>query len=236
MIDLAIIAAGEGSRLKTEGIKVSKPMVNIDGIPLIKRIIDIAINNGITSISCIINENSNDLKDFLTKNKFPIPVKVIVKSTKSSLHSFYELSKIISPPFLLTTADSIFDENEFTTFIDLAMNNNEADAIFAVTDFIDDEKPLYVSVDEKLRIINFQDESEKSHFVSGGLYFFKKSIEEVVEEAVNNDVIRLRNFQRFLIKKGYVICAYPFSKIIDVDHVTDIKKAEEFLMNNMEIK
>ncbi len=232
MVDLGIIAAGDGIRLKTEGIKVSKPMVLVNEIPLIKRIIDIATNNGAKSISCIINENSKDLENFLMSDNFTVPINLIVKSTESSLHSLFELNKTITTPFLLTTSDSVFLENEFTLFLDFAMNKSDADGIFAVTDFIDDEKPLYVSIDENLRITNFYDENNGFRFVTGGLYLFKKSIKKEVDEAVNNGVIRLRNFQRFLIKKNYRLYAYPFSKIIDVDHVTDVEKAEEFLMNN----
>ena len=40
---------------------------------------------------------------------------------------------------------------------------------------------------------------------------------------------RMRNFQRQLVSDGLHLCAYPFSKIIDVDHCTDIPKAEELL-------
>ena len=40
---------------------------------------------------------------------------------------------------------------------------------------------------------------------------------------------RMRNFQRQLIVDGLKLKAYKFSKILDVDHADDIKKAEEFL-------
>jgi hypothetical protein len=39
----------------------------------------------------------------------------------------------------------------------------------------------------------------------------------------------MRNFQRELINDGLRLQAYRFSKILDVDHVDDIKKAEDFL-------
>lgn len=232
MIELAIIAAGNGGRLKTEGLKVSKPLISINRIPLIKRIIDTAIKNDINSISCIINENSTDLKEFLMSDNFDFPINVIVKSTESSLHSLYELSKKVSTPFLLTTADSVFLPNEFASFIDFSMNNSNADGIIAVTDFIDDEKPLYVSVNEHMKILNFQDQNLCYKYVTGGLYFFKKCIKNELENAVSSGVIRLRNFQRILIQKGYRLEAFPFSKMIDVDHVADIRIAEEFLNNN----
>ncbi len=230
MLNLAVIAAGEGSRLKSEGIGVSKPLVKVGGVSLLERIINAAIKNGCETVNCIINENSDDLKKFLTENDFGVSVNLIVKTTESSLHSLYELSKITDSPFLLTTADSVFDENEFSEFVNFA-DKSEADAVFAVTGYVDDEKPLYVDVDRNGIVKGFYDDNRGFEFVSGGMYFFKRSIKKEAEEAVASGISRMRNFQRFLIEKGFKIEAFVFSKIIDVDHTADIKTAEEFLNN-----
>lgn len=40
---------------------------------------------------------------------------------------------------------------------------------------------------------------------------------------------RMRNFQRQLVADGLRLKACPFTKILDVDHASDIVKAEEFL-------
>ena len=40
-MDYAIIAAGEGSRLAQEGVKWPKPLVRLNGVALIDRLIDI---------------------------------------------------------------------------------------------------------------------------------------------------------------------------------------------------
>jgi hypothetical protein len=39
----------------------------------------------------------------------------------------------------------------------------------------------------------------------------------------------MRNFQRALIKDGLCLKAWPFSKVLDIDHAEDINKAEAFL-------
>ena len=39
----------------------------------------------------------------------------------------------------------------------------------------------------------------------------------------------MRNFQRALVAAGLNLQAYPFGKIIDVDHQEDIAKAESFI-------
>jgi hypothetical protein len=39
----------------------------------------------------------------------------------------------------------------------------------------------------------------------------------------------MRNFQRALLADGQLLKAWPFSKVLDIDHADDIRKAEEFL-------
>ncbi len=108
-MNFAIIAAGEGSRLQSEGIQVSKPMVKINGVPMIERLLDLAMRNSATSISCIVNEESAELKKYLEKQNLGIPFNLVVKSTPSSLHSLYSLKKFLKDDyFCLTTVDTIF--------------------------------------------------------------------------------------------------------------------------------
>jgi choline kinase len=51
----AIIAAGEGSRLRQEGIAVPKPLIMVNGERLIDRLIRIFTENGATEIVVICN-------------------------------------------------------------------------------------------------------------------------------------------------------------------------------------
>ncbi|MDT3695876.1 MAG: sugar phosphate nucleotidyltransferase [Ignavibacterium sp.] len=228
-LDFGIIAAGEGSRLKAEGIQPSKPMISIYGKPLIQWIIESALSCGINKINCIINENSKDLKLYLNEYDSSHKINLLVKDTISSFHSLKEVSKYLTPPFLIAATDSIFRENEFKSFIEFGMNVSNADVIVASTDFIDDEKPLYIKLDEDGSVVDFYDTAENFEFVTGGLYLFRKEIRKEIKEAIEADTNRLRNFLRFLIKKGFRIQTFRFSKIIDVDHISDIKAAESYL-------
>jgi NDP-sugar pyrophosphorylase family protein len=91
---------------------------------------------------------------------------------------------------------------------------------------------LYADIDENSKITNFNDSNDGYEFITGGLYLFKTDIQKEIDEAVNSGVVRLRNFLRFLIQKDFRLYAFPFSKIIDVDHLRDIKTAEEFLSDH----
>ncbi len=231
-MDYAIIAAGEGSRLRQEGIQTPKPLVLIQGEPLIDRLINIFIRANASSISIIVNEEMTVLQEHLKKMQLPIPLQLIVKSTPSSMHSFYELSKLLkNGRFCLTTVDTIFKETDFSKYI-TAFENEETDGLMAVTDYIDDEKPLYVETDCSLRITGFHDEAPKQpQYISGGIYCLKQSAIPVLQRSMDKGIFRMRNYQRQLIEDGLNIKAFPFSKILDVDHADDIEKANRFVTN-----
>jgi NDP-sugar pyrophosphorylase family protein len=228
--DVGIIAAGEGLRLKQEGIQSSKCLVPVNGTPLIQHLFNSLRDNQAGKITCIINESSDDLKKYLNEY-YPGELNIIVKSTDNSFQSLYEISRFLKPPFLLATCDSIFLKEEFTQFIKYSLNHSGNDAVFAVTGYIDDEKPLYAISDKESRLSGLSDEA-LSQSVTGGLYFFNKDIQKEIHEAFNQGISRLRYFLRFLLEKKYNIHCYRFSRIIDVDHLNDISAAEEFLLNN----
>ena len=102
--------------------------------------------------------------------------------------------------------------------------------MMAVTDYIDDEKPLYISTDEGLNITGFHDEAtSQCRYISGGIYCLTPKAIDTLEKCMANGMSRMRNFQRQLVADGLHLMAYPFSKILDVDHASDIVKAEAFL-------
>lgn len=229
-MNLAILAAGESSRLKAEGLKIPKTMISINGETIVERIIRLAAQNGIHSVYCIINEEESALRDFFISGDFPVPVKLVVRTTESSMHSLFTLAPYISDePFLLTTCDSVFDAKEFSKFVSSLKGSVDSQGILAVTQYIDDEKPLCVEMDSGYRITSFSDSLQGYQWATGGIYYFLPEIFEMIKTAHDLKISRLRNFLRLLLSKGYKLKGYPFSKIIDIDHIKDIKAAEEYL-------
>ncbi len=225
----AILAAGEGSRLAQEGIELPKPLVRVNGEAMIDRLIRIFRKNGAEAIYIITN-NLTPLtqKHLLQLQAMDERIHLVVKTTPSSMHSFYELRKLMgNGKFCLTTVDTIFREDEFEQYIH-AWEQSQEDGLMAVTDYIDDEKPLYIATNNDLSITGFLDD-EPQHFISGGIYGLNESSYSVIDKCIAEGQSRMRNFQRQLIKEGLRLKAYPFSKILDVDHACDIEKAEAFL-------
>lgn len=229
-MNYAIIAAGEGSRLAQEGVAKPKPLVDICGEPMIGRLINLFRRCNAESISIIVNEQMTEVREYLEGLSLDVPFNLVVKSTPSSMHSFFELSsRIPKGRFCLTTVDTIFREEDFRPYIE-AMEASDCDGMMAVTDFIDDEKPLYVETDPDLNITAFRDERyDGARYISGGIYALNDKAIRVLEECIERGVARMRNFQRALVEAGLHLKAYPMGKILDVDHAGDISKAEAFV-------
>lgn len=234
-MNFGIIAAGEGSRLAQEGVELPKPLVNLDGRPMIRRLIDIFLSCGAESISIIVNNEMKEVSQYLEsiKNDLPVPLDLVIKSTPSSMHSFYELGKILRNRgrFVLTTVDTIFHEDDFHRYISAFEKAAlEIDGMMAVTRYIDDEKPLYVETDDSMHITAFRDEPwPEARYVSGGIYGLDTRAIDVLDQCLEQGVHRMRNFQRAMVADGLNLKAYDMGKIIDVDHAGDIEKAKKEL-------
>lgn len=231
-MNYAIIAAGEGSRLVQEGVKLPKPLVSLNGTPMIKRLIDIFMRCNATSLSIIINEEMHQVREYLESLDIQVPFRLVIKSTPSSMHSFYEVSRQFeNSKFCLTTVDTIFHEEEFKKYIEAFENDTTgADGYMAVTSFIDDEKPLYIDTDSNLNITAFKDAAwDDVKFISGGIYGLTPQALRILENCMKNGVSRMRNYQRALVDAGLKLKAFPFEKIVDVDHAGDIETAEAFI-------
>ena len=237
----AIIAAGDGSRLAQEGVTEPKPLVKVRGERLIDRLIRIFMGNNATEIVVICNEQMSDVASHLKMiqdkglNGLPVPLRFVIKSTPSSMHSFYELRHFLrDETFILTTVDTIFDESEFHDYV-LSFQDKIAqgtDALMGVTDYIDDEKPLYVGVDNVMRINGYYDTPQAdSHFISAGIYGLTASLLDILEACIEKGESRMRNFQRALVAADLRIEVYPLTKVFDIDHIDDIRKADEGVKN-----
>lgn len=226
----AIISAGEGSRLAQEGIELPKPLVKINGEAMIDRLIRIFTEQGAEEIDIIVNNLHPQTKSHLDNLKTRVPLKIVQKTTPSSMHSFFELSKFLEGErFCLTTVDTIFREDEFAEYIK-AFKASTDDGLMAVTDYIDDEKPLYISTTEDMTIKGFLDSNtENCKYISGGIYCLGPKAIDTLKGCMEKGMSRMRNFQRQLVFDGLHLKAYRFGKILDVDHAGDILKAEEFL-------
>ena len=198
---------------------------------MIGRLINIMLRCNAQSISIIVNEHMTEVREYLESLTLPVPLNLVVKTTPSSMHSFWHLSRVIPQgKFCLTTVDTIFREEDFKGYIEAFETDTAHDGMWAVTPFVDDEKPLWVDVDDEMNITAFRDKAwEGAKYVSGGVYAMTDNAFRVLDDCIEQNISRMRNFQRALVAAGQHLQAYSIEKIVDVDHADDIATAEAFL-------
>lgn len=238
-MNFGIIAAGEGSRLVQEGVALPKPLVSIDGRPMIGRLLRIFERMGAERIAVIVNQQMTDVRRYI-EDYTPAPgvtLDLVVKSTPSSMHSFGELAALLRGHgrFILTTVDTIFREEDFERYVRaFRQAPADVDGMMAVTQYVDDEKPLYVGVADEpgheMEITAFRDTpAPGDRYISGGIYGLDSRAIGVLDGCLASGQSRMRNFQRALVEAGLRLKAHDMGKVLDVDHASDIAKAEEYI-------
>lgn len=229
-MDMAIICSGNNSN--NTGNKTGFPngLIKIGNEYIIERLIRSARENDIKNIFCIISEREPELKEFLAKNNFGIPVHLTVKECGSGLHSLFTLAPhLMEERFCVTAGDRVFDENEFSDFIDFSLLQEDSAGIIAVTRRIDEEDPYCLAMDENDFITKFSDAKEGYNWSTGGLFTFTPEIFNEMQPAIENNVTSFKGFLKMLVTHSYPMKGFAFSKTIKVNSAAGIKKAELFL-------
>jgi NDP-sugar pyrophosphorylase family protein len=217
----AVIAAGEGSRLKELG--VAKPLVEVAGAPLIAHVLDNFEAAGIVSAAVIFNERERDCEAFV-RERYPKLVKtVLVQSTRSSLESFREILAVAPPGRLLvSTVDAFCPRKDFVKFVRRASELPAGATVLAVTRYVHDEKPLWVNIARHGRVSAIG--GSRGDAVTAGIYVFPEKVRKL---AVPGNLGRLREFLAWLASEDHPIEAIEIEKVVDVDRAEDVAAAEE---------
>jgi len=228
-----ILAAGLGSRFAKNGEKKPKPLIEIEGQPMIGRLIDILMKNGGEQINIVANSRMPELVEYLENLKadgLPLVVRPIISD--NSYYSLTEAAKGLDGRFIAMTVDTIFPQGEFREYVDRSAAMPEDEVLMGLTRFIDDESPLYARLGADGNVIDYRYGGEpfaECAIVSAGLYALSGKAMETVA-ARQGYPESLSDFQRILAAETDIkVVPFEFSKAMDVDCLHDQKVAEEFL-------
>jgi NDP-sugar pyrophosphorylase family protein len=217
-----IIAAGEGSRLRADGFRAPKPLVEIAGLPLIGGVLRNFEAAGVTSITIIVNESERDCVDWV-RDRFPaLDVDFIVKTTASSLESFREVTaRGPAGPRLVSTVDAWCAAEDFARFAARAAERADDATVLAVTPFVSDEKPLWVTLGAAGRVEAIGPAG--SGLVTAGVYRVSDRARRV---AAAPALGRLREYLAWLLRSGEPMFGEIIETVVDVDRGEDVASAE----------
>ena len=233
-----IIAAGQGTRLKTKG--EVKPLVPLLGVPLIERVIRSAVKGGADDFYVVTGYQGEKVANFLKQLSKRLNVAVTLVQNddwqKENGFSVLKARNVMKEPFLLLMADHLFDPCVIRALQEQSLNKGEV--LLAVD--TDINNPLVDMEDvTKVRIkdgyiLNIGKTIDDFNGFDTGLFLCTPAIFEALERAckIHNDTT-LSAAIRVLAEDKRAKSVQTNGFWIDVDDEKAHKKAEKTLLDSL---
>ena len=226
MMQGLILAGGRGSRLAADGIDTPKALVEVAGRPQIVNLIETFAELGCDSITCMVRDG--------IPVDLPGPAVVRTCRTPSSLHTLVAGLAVVPPgPVFCAMVDTVMPAADWRRVYRSVTERlaEGAAAALAVTPFVDDELPLYVTRDAHGFATAIQDTPPVGTvrpLVTGGVYGLSTVARRLASVAVAS-LHRMRAFLRLLVELKTAVATVEVPRIIDLDHKSDLEAAERWL-------
>ncbi|MEW6439601.1 MAG: NTP transferase domain-containing protein [bacterium] len=222
-----IFAAGTGSRFLEAGWREPKPLIRIQGRPLISYLLDNLFQAGVDRTEVLLNEEPrfDAVEQYLSERPEARRIHVSRKTTASSYESFaFLMERLGDPPYLLTTVDTIVSGRELKALLAVGSYPAECSLVLAVTKFVEDTKPLWVELSETGRVDRIGSSVCGRQWVTAGLYLVLKDLPGL---AAGRTVPALRNYLEWVVDR---VCVWgkEFAMALDIDSPEDVRLAERF--------
>ena len=200
---------------------MAKPLVPVEGIPLIEHVIGNFLAAGIDNLAIIFNDREEDCARFV-RSRFPgDSIEILVKTTVSSYESYREITAMLpSGPALISTVDAWCPRADFVEFVRKAARAPAEETVLAVTPFVSDEKPLWVRLDANGRITRIGGDTGEA--VTAGMYVFSERARRLPAPPTLG---RLRQYLAWLLEQGETVRGISIETVVDVDRATDVALA-----------
>lgn len=116
---VVIMAGGKGTRISSVASDIPKPMIKIDGKPVLEREIECLRNQGFTDIIITVSHLGNIIMDYFKDGSdFGVNIEYFFeKEPLGNAGALYQIKDKLTEDFLLLNADAIFDV-DFNRFVD----------------------------------------------------------------------------------------------------------------------
>jgi len=218
MINIVIPMAGQGSRFAKAGYEKPKPFIDVDGKPMIVRVLENLAYSDARYI--LIARKEHMEKEFeLVKqiekefNAIFIPIDKLTEGTACTV--LYARKYINSDePLLIANSDQIVDMN-IADFIDDCKDRKLDGCILTFIDEHKDPKWSFAKIDENKLVTEVKEKVVISKYATVGIYLYSKgrefvdaSIDMIIEnERVNNEFYTCPTYN-YAIKDGLKIGIY----------------------------
>jgi len=197
-------------------------MAPVAGRPLIDHTLDRFRAVGIRRLTIIINDASDDCRQWLRDYGGDFDLDIIVRTTPSSYASFrLVVDRLASAPAVITTIDAIMPVSDFRNFLRSAAAVGKESVVLGLTDHVDDENPLWATLSAADGRILQLGGNDGSH-ATAGLYWLPAER----PAAPPTRFARLRDYLGWLVAEHPPVYGVTLPRVFDIDRARDIVAAE----------
>ncbi|RZA07937.1 MAG: hypothetical protein EOP11_06345 [Proteobacteria bacterium] len=223
---VGILGAGLGSRLQSRA--KAKPLAEVSGKSLLAHLVSRLQAAGVEEITCALREELLSSADRASLPQAP-GLRYLFVNTESSLHTLGALIEEMSAakgPAVFTMADTVLFPADLKLFIETAAVMPAGECAILATTFVEDEKPLWVTLDERGYTKKFG--GEAGDCITSGMYALSPQAMNIAMENIAAGKSKMRNFLADLAERQVAVKSVVVAKTIDVDHPSDLDMAEAF--------
>lgn len=218
MINIVIPMAGQGSRFAKAGYEKPKPFIDVDGKPMIVRVLENLAYPDARYILIARKEHMEKEAELVAQieKEFNVIFIPIDKLTEGTACTVLYARKYINneEPLLIANSDQIVDMN-IADFIDDCKNRNLDGSILTFIDEHRDPKWSFAKLDKNNLVTEVKEKVVISEFATVGIYLYAKgkdfvnaSVDMIIEnDRVNNEFYTCPTYN-YVIKEGSKIGVY----------------------------
>ena len=217
-----IMAGGAGTRLRPLTDNCPKPLLEVDGKPILEHIIDELASQGFERVIISVNYKSSMIESYFGNGEsFGVAIEYI-KETKElgTAGALSLIEELPDSPVLVMNGDLLTKANlqALTRF----HNNHGAEVTIAVTQ-MKYEVPYGVENINEIELISFEEKPEQTFFINAGIYVLEPKVISEMPKNVNFDMPDLVN----LINEREQVAVFPLHEYwLDVGHMSSYEKAQ----------
>jgi len=227
-----VLAGGEGSRMRADGVADTKALVSVGGRPQARIVLEALAAVGCESLTCAARDDAPGLLSALATWRFPVPFRVVPCRTPTSLHTFTEGLHAAPPgPVLCSMVDTVMRLEDWRAVAGQAAARLTEGAlvVLAVTTYVNDKSGLYVTRAATGDVVAFEQAAGAAPCVTGGVYALGPAVRPLADEALRLGVSRMRGFLDWLVRRKVRVATIEVPRIIDLDRATDLSLANAWL-------
>ena len=206
---VVIMAGGKGKRLLPITKKIPKPLVKVNGVPMIESLINNFKEYKYKNFYISVNYLKDKIKNYLKKKNLKVNIEYInEKKYLGTAGSLYFMNSIKN--------NEVDYDNLIVTNCDIDMSlnleslvkfHNEKKSDFTIVSKLILNRSSFGIIEAKnFDIIRLQEKIEYEQFINCGIYVVKKRCLKILK---NNTRIEMNVFINKLIKKKFKVLKYP---------------------------